>query len=100
MRSLTLFSLMGKSLTWYCQLIFVSIFTQRYLTLSIGYSLLPHNFNSNHLNFLLLRFGDLDLDLLFQIFFFTLTQILFAFINQLTRCFKLALFVSLKYFYP
>ena len=30
-------------LTWYCQLRFLSIFRRRYLTLSVGYSLLPHN---------------------------------------------------------
>ena len=42
-RALTLFSLMERSLTWYWQLRFVSIFTSRYLTLSVGYRLLPHN---------------------------------------------------------
>ena len=41
---LALFGLMERSLTWYCQLRFVSIFTPRHLTLSAGYSLLPHNF--------------------------------------------------------
>ena len=42
-RALALFSLMERLLTWYCQLRFVSIFTPKYLTLSEGYSLLPHN---------------------------------------------------------
>ena len=42
--ALALFSLTERSLTWYCQLRFVSIFTPRYFTLSVGYSLLPLNF--------------------------------------------------------
>ena len=40
-RALALFSLMERSLTSYCQLRFVSIFTPKYLTFSVGYSLLP-----------------------------------------------------------
>ena len=52
MRALTLFSSMGKSLTCYCQLRFVSIFTNRYLTFSVEYSLLPRNFTfKSPLNF-------------------------------------------------
>ena len=43
-RALALFSLMERSLTGCCQVRFVSIFTPKYLTLSVGYSLLPHNF--------------------------------------------------------
>ena len=35
-RALVLFSLMERSLTWYCQLRFVSTFTPRYLTPSVG----------------------------------------------------------------
>ena len=35
---------MERSLTRYCQLRFVSIFTPMYLTLPLRYSLLPHNF--------------------------------------------------------
>ena len=42
--ALALFSLMERSLTRYCQLRFVSVFTPTYLTLSVRYSLLPHNF--------------------------------------------------------
>ena len=34
---------MDRSLTWYCQRRFVSLFTPKYLTLSVGYILLPHN---------------------------------------------------------
>ena len=43
-RASALFSLMEISLTWYWQLRFASIFTPKYLTLSVGYNLLPHNF--------------------------------------------------------
>ena len=80
-----LFSLMDRSLRWYCQLRFVSIFTPTYLTLSVGYSLLPHNsiFKSPS------SFFCLDLKITISVFF-TLSEILFAF-NQLTRCFKSAL---------
>ena len=34
---------MERSLAWYCQLRFVSIFTLSYLTVSVGYSLLLYN---------------------------------------------------------
>ena len=76
---------MERSLTWYCQLRFVSIFTPNYLTLSVEYSLLPHNliFKSPS-NFLCL-----DLKITISVFF-TLSEILFAF-NQFTRYFKSAL---------
>ena len=85
-RALALFSLTERSLSWYCQLSFVSIFTPRYLTLSVEYIyLLPLNFIFKSL----LNFFCLDLKLPFQ-FCFTLSEILFAF-NQLTRCFKSAL---------
>ena len=43
-RALALFILMDRSLTCRFQERFVSIFTPRYLTLSVGYRLLPHNF--------------------------------------------------------
>ena len=70
---------------WYCQLRFASILTPKYLTLSVGYSLLPHNliFKSPS------NFFCLDLKITISVFF-TLSEILFAF-NQLTRCFKSAL---------
>ena len=76
---------MERSLTWYCQLKFVSIFTPRYLTRSVGYNLLPLNviFKSPS-NFYLI-----DLKITISVFF-TLSEILFTF-NQLTRCFKLTL---------
>ena len=82
-RALALFILMERSLTGYCQLRFVSIFTPRYLTLSVGYSLLPHNliFKSPS------NFFCLDLNITFQ---FLHSEILVAF-NQLARCFKSAL---------
>ena len=84
-RALALFTLMERSLTWYCQLRFVSVFTPKYLTLSVGYSLLPHNliFKSPS------NFFCLDLKITISVFL-TLSEILFAF-NQLTRCFKSAL---------
>ena len=84
-RALVLFSLMERSLTLYCQLSFVSIFTPRYLTLSVEYSLLPHSliFKSPS-NFLCL-----DSKITISVFFI-LHEILFAF-NQLARCFKSAL---------
>ena len=81
----SIFSLINRSLTWYCQLRVLSIFKPRYLTLSVGYSLLPHTFISkSHSNFFYL-----DLKITISVFF-TLSEILFAF-NQLTRCFKSAL---------
>ena len=43
-RVLGLFSLMKISLKLYFQLRLLLIFTPRYLTLSVGYSLLPYNF--------------------------------------------------------
>ena len=78
----TLFSLMDRSLTWYCQVRFVSIFTPMYLTLSVGYSLLPHDFIFKSPS----SFFCLDLKITIS-FFFTLNEVLFAF-NPLTRCFK------------
>ena len=84
-RTLALFSLLESPLTWYCQLRFVSIFTPRYLTLSVGYSLLPLNFIFKSPS----NFFCLDLKITISVFF-TLSEILFAF-NQLTRCFKSAL---------
>ena len=84
-RTFALFShgdIMETSLTRYCQLNFVSIFTPRYLTLSVGYSLLPHNFIFK----LLSNFFCLNLKIAISIFF-TLEEILFAF-NQSTRCSK------------
>ena len=83
---MALVSLMERSsFTWHCQLQFVSIFTTRYLTLSVRYSLLPHKFIfKSTFKFLLLRFKD------YHFSFFILGEILFAF-NQLARCFKSAL---------
>ena len=81
-RALALFSLMERSLTWCCQVRFVSIFTPRYLTLSVGYSLLPHNFIFKSPS----SFFCLDLKITISVFF-TLSEILFAF-NQLTRYLK------------
>ena len=75
-RGLALFCLMEISLTLYCQLRFVSIFTPSYFTLSVVYSILP-------CNFLLLRFQDC------HFIYFTFIEILLAF-NQLTTCFKSA----------
>ena len=85
MRALALFSLMERSSTWCRQVRLVSIFTPRYLTLSVGYSLLPHNFIFKSPS----SFFCLDLKITISVFF-TLSEILFAF-NQLTRCFKSAL---------
>ena len=79
------FNLMERSLTWYCQLRFVAIFTCRYLTLSVRYNLLPHNFIFTSLS----SFFYLDLRITISVFF-TMSEILFAF-NQLTSCFKSAL---------
>ena len=89
-KALVVFSLMEISLTWCCQLRFVSIFTPRHLTHSVRYNLLLNNFilkSPSNLKFLLLWFKDYHFSFFF---FFTLTEILFAF-NQLTRCFKSAL---------
>ena len=69
----------------YCQLRFVSIFKPKYLTLSVGYSLLPHNLIFKYPS----NFLCLDLKIIISVFF-TLREILFAF-NQFTRCFKSAL---------
>ena len=81
-RALALFSLMERSFTWHSQLRFVSIFTPRYLTLLVGYSLLPHSLFSTHLQIsFVYRYKDHHLS------FFTLSEILFVF-KQLTRCFK------------
>ena len=84
-RTLSLFSLMERSLIWYCQLKFVSTFTNKYLTLSVGYSLLPHNLISKSPS----NFFYLDLKITISVFF-TLSEILFAF-NQFAICFKSAL---------
>ena len=84
-KALALFSLMGRSLTWNCKVKFASIFTPKYLTLSVWYSLLPHNFIFKSPS----NFFCLDLKITISVFF-TLSEILFAF-NQLTRCFKSAL---------
>ena len=83
-RALALFSLTERSLTWWCQVRFLSNFTFRYLTLSVGYSLLPHNFIFKSPS----GFFCLDLKITVSVFF-TLSQILFAF-NQLTTCFESA----------
>ena len=84
-RKFALFSLMERSLTWYCQLRFISIFTSRYLTSSVGHNLLPHDFIfKSHWNFFCL-----DLEITISVFFM-LSEILFEF-NQLNRCFKSAL---------
>ena len=85
-RALALFSLMERSLTWHCQLRFVSIFTPWYLTISLRYSLLPYNFIVKSPS----NFFCLDLKITISVFVFKLSKILFAF-NQLTRCFKSAL---------
>ena len=84
-RGLALFSLMERSLTGCCQVRFLLIFAPRYLTLSVGYSLLPHNFIFKSPSSLFC----LDLKITISVFL-TLSEILFAF-NQLTRCFKSAL---------
>ena len=79
---MALFSLLESPLTWYCQLRFASIFTPRYLTLSVGYSFLPLNFSFKSPS----NFFCLYLKITISVFF-TLSEILLAF-NQLTRCFK------------
>ena len=61
------------------------IFTPRYFTLSVGYSLLPLNFIFKSPS----DFFCLDLKITISVFF-TMSEILFAF-NQLTRRFKSAL---------
>ena len=73
-RALALFSLMERWLTWYCQRRFVSIFTVRHLTLSVEYSLLPHNFIFKWPS----DFFCLGLKITISVFF-TLSEILFAF---------------------
>ena len=84
-RELTLPSLMERSLIWHCQLKFASIFTRWYLTFSVGYSLLPHNFIFKSIP----NFFCLDLKIFVSVNF-PLSELLFIF-NQLTRCFKSAL---------
>ena len=84
MRVLALFILMERSLTWHCQRRFLSVFTPRYLTLSVGYSHSPHNLIFK----LPSNFICLDLKITISVFF-TLNEILFA-ISQLTRRFKSA----------
>ena len=84
-KALTLFSLLEISLTGYCQLRFVSVFTSRYLTLLVGYSLLPHNLIYKSPS----SFFCLDLKITISVFF-TLSGTLFEF-NQLTKCFRSAL---------
>ena len=76
-RALALYSSMERSLTWYCQVRFVSILTPKYLTLLVGYSLLPYNFILIHLQ---VSFKDYN-------FSFFIKWRLLTF-NQLTRCFK------------
>lgn len=80
-RTLVLFSLIERLFTWHSQLRFGSIFTPRYLILSIGYSLLLHSsiFKSTS-NFFCL-------DIKMAISFFIMIEILFA-LNHLTRCLK------------
>ena len=60
-------------------------FTLKYLTLSVEYSLLPHNFIFKSPS----SFFYLDLKIIISVFF-TLSELLFAF-NKLTRCFKSSL---------
>ena len=84
-RELALFSLMERLLIRCCKLRFVSIFMPRYLTLSVGHSLLPHRLIFKSLS----NFFCLDLKITISVFF-TLSEILFA-CNQLTKCFKLVL---------
>ena len=84
-RAFALFDLMERSSTWYFQLRFVSICTPRYLTLSVGYNLLPHNFIFESPS----NFFCLDLKTTISVLF-TFSEILFAF-NQLSRCFKSSL---------
>ena len=75
----------GKLLTWHCKIRFVSVLTSRYLPLSLGYNLLPHNFIvKSSSNFFLLRLKDHHFS------FYNISEILFPF-NQITRCFKSAL---------
>ena len=87
--ALALFSLMEGSLTCYYQLRFVSIFTPKYLTLSVGYSPLPYNliFKSPS------NFFCLDLKITISVFLI-LSETLFAF-NQFARCFKSSALTSL-----
>ena len=64
---------MESSLRWYCQLRFLSIFTRRYLILSVGYSLLPHNFYFKSSS----NFFCLDLKIIISVFFTVLYHISF-----------------------
>ena len=82
--ALALFCLMDRLLT-YCQLTFVSIFTPKYLTLSVGYSILLHNLICKSPS----NYFWLYLKIIVSVFF-TLSEILFQF-NQFARCFKSAL---------
>ena len=91
-RAFALFSLVDRLLRCYYQLRFVSIFTPRYLTHSVGYNLLPQNFifkSPSNLFCLDLKITISD--------FFTMSKILFAF-NQLTKRFKSAL-ISFQLFH-
>ena len=88
--STILFSLMERSLTWYCQLRFISVFTPRYLTLSVGIVFYHTVWFLNHLQ---ISFAEMY-RLPFQ--FFLLSQILFAF-NHFARCFKSALTSSFSF---
>ena len=84
-RALALFSLIEGSLTWCCQVRFILVFTPRYLTLLVGYSLLLHNF--------ILKSPSIFICLNLRITisaFFKLSELSFSF-KQLTRCFKSAL---------
>ena len=65
LKGFALFSLMERSLTCRCQLRFLSVFTPGYLTPSVGYSLLQHNFISK----LPSNFFCLDLKIANSVFF-------------------------------
>ena len=65
----------------------------RYLTLLVGYSLLPHNFIFKSP----VSFFCLDLKITISVFC-TLNEILFAF-NQLARCFKSVLTSLFRFFF-
>ena len=73
-RALALISLMERSFTLYSQLRFVSNFTPRYLTLSVGYSLFTHNFIFKSTS----NFFCLDLKSTISVSF-TMSEILIAF---------------------
>ena len=89
--ALALFSLMKRSLTWYYQLRFASIFATKYLALSVSFTLLRGNliFKSST------NFFCLDLKATISVFF-TLSEILFTF-NQYARCFKSALTILFSF---